>query len=302
MQGAITEILDVIRVRTETVISQAMFSNPASGNNRLLATTIGPAWAQVMHRLAGNDREIRVNFNITLQNGVRRYAVPPHMGNIREFVKLDSEQRVEKYIRPKGDRHPFGWGWRVEHNYLNLSFDPKDLDGQVWTLRYVPSADILPHEGTAGSATGTTLVLAATPTIGVLDTRPNAYLGGLVRILGDSNGIMQERVVTAYDVTTRTATVDAWSPTPGGTILYDILPPLFTRSVMYAVALTAARMMMSPGSTADKFKRMSLEAEEAVNAAQESVRRLNGVSAVKADEPTYDGPMVYDSSYMLGHL
>ena len=75
--------------------------------------------------------------------------------------------------------------------------------------------------GTAQSATGTTLVLAAA------SAYANDELNGAVVVITGGTGIGQSRVITDYDSGTDTATVDTWATTPSGTITYVILaaPP-----------------------------------------------------------------------------
>jgi hypothetical protein len=76
--------------------------------------------------------------------------------------------------------------------------------------------------GTAQSATGTTLRLAASHTFA--DDELN---GAVVVITGGSAGVGQSRVITDYASSTDTATVDTWTTTPTGTITYVVFaaPP-----------------------------------------------------------------------------
>jgi len=299
--GALSEIIDIIRVRTESVISQALFAPTATGNNRLISTTIRPAWAEVIAAVSGTDREIRVPFNITFTSGVTRYPVPPYIGSIRELVRLNDAGQVTQYLNSFNDRSPGGFVWRLEHHTLVLSFDPINFDSQVWTLRYIPGADFQMHEGLTIPDTSTTFLLSAAPTLGTLDTRPNAYLGALLRVLNDANGILQERVVTAYDAATRICTVEAFDPVLSGDVSYDILPPLYTESLKNAVALTAARMMWTPSGAETKFRRLGLEAAQALETASKELHQLNGVQMFKFGEGSYDGPVYWNNSGFPGH-
>lgn len=71
--------------------------------------------------------------------------------------------------------------------------------------------------GTAQSATGTTLVLRAAAAFA--DTE---LVGATIVIRSATTGAGQSRIITAYVSATDTATVDAWTTTPTGTILYDV--------------------------------------------------------------------------------
>jgi hypothetical protein len=72
----------------------------------------------------------------------------------------------------------------------------------------------------------TTITLDGTPTDGTLDTRANAYAGYMLRILADTNSVIQERVITSYNNLTKVATVGVpFNPTPyGATLTYEVIP------------------------------------------------------------------------------
>lgn len=76
--------------------------------------------------------------------------------------------------------------------------------------------------GTAQAATGTTLQLASASTFA-----DDELIGSVVVITGGTTGVGQSRVITDYVGSTDTATVDAWTTTPTGTITYVIFaaPP-----------------------------------------------------------------------------
>lgn len=73
--------------------------------------------------------------------------------------------------------------------------------------------------GTAQSATGTTLRLAAAHTFA-----DNELNGNWLIITGGSTGVGQVRMITGYVSATDTATVEAWATTPTGTITYTVVP------------------------------------------------------------------------------
>lgn len=77
-------------------------------------------------------------------------------------------------------------------------------------------------QGTAQSATGTTLVLRAAAAFA--DSELN---GATILIVSATAGAGQRRVINSYVGSTDTATVDTWTTTPTGTIVYKIFatPP-----------------------------------------------------------------------------
>ena len=83
------------------------------------------------------------------------------------------------------------------------------------------------HEGTAQSATGTTLVLASGAAFA------NDELIGATILITGGTGVGQARIITDYVGSTDTATVDTWTTTPSGTITYKVFgtPPASATSV-----------------------------------------------------------------------
>lgn len=76
--------------------------------------------------------------------------------------------------------------------------------------------------GTAQSATGTTLVLAAAAAFA-----DDTIIGATLLAFGSTQGYWQQRQITDVVLTTDTVTVDTWTVTPSGTITYIIIgtPP-----------------------------------------------------------------------------
>lgn len=72
-------------------------------------------------------------------------------------------------------------------------------------------------QGTAQSATGTTLVLRSAAAFA-----DDELIGATIVITGGSAGVGQSRTITDYVSSTDTATVETWTTTPTGTITYKI--------------------------------------------------------------------------------
>lgn len=73
-------------------------------------------------------------------------------------------------------------------------------------------------QGTAQSATATTLVLRAATPFGSDD----ACLGCTLMAFGSTQGYWQARLITDYTTADDTATVETWDVTPSGTITYKV--------------------------------------------------------------------------------
>jgi hypothetical protein len=103
----------------------------------------------------------------------------------------------------------------VRQDYIVVTAD--EFDRQFDIVGAVPALGII-DRGTAQSATSTTLVLRSAATFAD-DTVPGATL----MAFGSTQGYWQSRSVTDYVLSTDTATVDAWTVTPSGTITYVLL-------------------------------------------------------------------------------
>jgi hypothetical protein len=111
---------------------------------------------------------------------------------------------------------------------LELSLD--DTAGAVPWLGII-------DQGTAQSATATTLVLRAAAAFA-----NDEILGATILITGGTTGVGQARAITDYVLATDTATVDTWTTTPSGTITYKIFA---TPPGVDATAIRAALGMAS---------------------------------------------------------
>jgi hypothetical protein len=103
----------------------------------------------------------------------------------------------------------------VRQDYLVVTAD--EWDRLHDTVGAVPAIGII-DRGTAQSATSTTLVLRAAATFA-----DDTVIGASLMAFGSTQGYWQTRSVTDYVLSTDTATVDAWTVTPSGTITYVLL-------------------------------------------------------------------------------
>ena len=56
--------------------------------------------------------------------------------------------------------------------------------------------------------------------------RESAYVGGILRVWGDTNTVVQERVITSYNADTKIVGVRSafTSPIANGSVRYEIVP------------------------------------------------------------------------------
>jgi hypothetical protein len=116
----------------------------------------------------------------------------------------------------------------VRQDYEVVTAD--EFDRKFAIVGAVPALGII-DRGTAQSATSTTLVLRSAATFA--DDTP---IGATLMAFGATQGYWQSRSVTDYVLSTDTATVDAWTVTPSGTITYVLLAGAPAGSAITAIA------------------------------------------------------------------
>jgi hypothetical protein len=115
-------------------------------------------------------------------------------------------------------------------------------------------------QGTAQSATSTTLVLRSA--LAIADDAAN---GMTIVACGSTQGYCQSRVVTDYTSSSDTATVDAWTVTPSGTITYYLFgtaPVSGGGSVTIAAGGITSSSFASGAITADAIAADAIGASE----------------------------------------
>lgn len=118
-----------------------------------------------------------------------------------------------------------------------------DVTALVLTVDYEFTATDTTDAAATVSANKSVLDLAATPTLGVVDRRENAYVGSVLRIL-PASGPVEERQITAhyYDQPTSTWKVEVRTPfslVAADSVLYEIAPA-GSQSLYEAIAAWAA--------------------------------------------------------------
>ena len=139
--------------------------------------------------------------------------------------------------------------------------------GSILASSFSPTAGSFVHlgiidQGFAQSATSTTLVLRSAASFA-----SSEIIGSRILISAATTGAGQSRVITAYDGATDTATVDAWTTTPTGTIEYKI----------FSDTNVAAAVMAATGDTSISLTKV-LEMVAAFVAGKISVSSSGGVS------------------------
>jgi len=194
-----------------------------------------------------------VKQEITIVSGTTEYILPHICSSVYGIYEED-DSGGKVFYDGRSRHNPFGQGIWLEGNTLHVQ--PSSMIGITLTVEYIPSGVARLHNGVlneAVSSDGKTVVLGDTPNAGVLDTHHQSYAGSVFRCLGVdgttvTGNFLQERNITAYDETTKTATLDvALSPIPvtdNGYIYYEIAP-FISKGMDMVVALYAAYRIMT---------------------------------------------------------
>ena len=189
----------------------------------------------------------------TIASGILTYTLPHTVGSVHGIYTGDSTGG--KVFYPSRSKYnSFGRGIWLENQTLHVQSDTIFGIGMELTIEYIPSGIARLHNGTCTiNADGDVVTFGATPNAGVLDTHHEAYAGSVFRSLGsDGTGnYLQERVMIAYDETSREATLDApLDPIPTGSNIYYEIAPTINKGMDTVVALYAAyRIAATEGNT-----------------------------------------------------
>lgn len=164
--------------------------------------------------------------NIPLVAGQSDYAYP---GNFRKFVKFvhkNSSGVVDSEILPVAYQSNLS-GLMLFDKPRGFRVNPTPtVSDSDWYLVYEPGAIPNLSTGTVASPLSTSIVLMATPTIGITPVVDDHFNECAVRIVSGT-GVGQTRRITDYVGSTRVATISpAWGTTPDTNSVYEIMPCL----------------------------------------------------------------------------
>jgi len=236
-------------------------------SNTQIVNFLEEAYAEIIGEIMRNSKASQLcYFDIVLgaPTADQRYVLPPIIGSVRSIEILDSGGAFLGYLMPEGLTTSGGQGSRISGNILFIAQN-RMASGGIVRIRYVPKGTSRLHDGTASAATASTVTLAATPNQGELDRRENAYAGSTIRLLGDVSNIMQERLIYAYDPTTRVASIKPdFSPVPTSSvgppvvsILYEI-GPLMAPVLQPVIAYYAAQSIAAVEGMREKVAALNL--------------------------------------------
>lgn len=250
-----------------------------------------PAYASVLERIRlsrSNPVVFRHSFTTVAQQ--ESYILPPCISEIWRVAKINDNGDVIEELNPRGQWHVNGPGWSIQENML--SFRPFPGSAVEWDIWYVPSADATIHSG-VGVVQGTdskTIQLAATPELGHLDQRVNAYAGVLLRTINAGNA-HEERVVRTYDQATRDAGVEvAFTNLPGegANVTYELAPVGITGLWQAIAAVTSLHIGIAQNVSVKKITGLELLERRGLKSARDNISNIMGRYARHFDADTQD--------------
>ena len=230
----------------------------------------------VMPDIAVNtDHPIVVRYEITLVDGTQYYVLPPNVAELIRVAKINSSTGLPEYeVWPGSHMNQGGSGWKLEGNVLRLLRDWDSTD--TLELMYYPNSEPAMHKGTSEATAAASVTLMAVPTDGTLGTRPNEYVGMLLRILSSDQKVQEERLITAYNVTTRVATLAKdFDTTPTGTVVYEVVP-IFSRTIKHVVALRTAIDILSQEGNSQRMATLNQNYAVKLSAMRRQLSKMEG--------------------------
>lgn len=288
--SALLEIIDNARALLEQPVSEAQISNQLLIERRITAEW-SKLWTAI--RMSMQNPPL-IRFTLSVTANTEHVLLPPNVGQIWRVGKISATSgELEDDWEPRGEFHPWGPGWSIQQNML--SFRPFPRLTETWVLWYIPSYDMKLHKGTGvvqGTAR-TSIALAATPTLGICDLRPNAYVGAVIRLVDNAGIPWDERVINTFDAATRIAT---WQvpfastnyPAAAANINYEIAP-IGYQAIWDALSQRLAIWMGVTRNISEKRKAfLEAEYQRSIKAARDVFSNLNMRKQFAIDWRHYD--------------
>lgn len=268
----------------------------------LLRHIVMPSMVNVLSRINNSlSNPVVSRLRVSLEADQQYYQLPPTVGEVWNVCVYDTDAgRITEDFVPRGYWNPRGPNWSIEANQLSIRPIPqeaKDID-----IFYTHTGDLLLHYGT--TSTGFTLdssetdpqlrvlQLDASPTIGAIDKRPNAYAGSMLRVL--SGNVIEEKVIessssdansSAIEVTTRTPVEFHDSDT---TITYEIAPVGFQPLYEAISASGALKLASYKKITGVHFQMIQMQYKDALKTAADHYANMQMRMPKHLDKDTWD--------------
>lgn len=278
-------------------------------NDYLVRYPLKSAMVDVQTRISMmGEHPILHKLDITLEDGVEYYTLPPSIRSVWRFVAVDSDGTITNDFRPRNEFHWSGPGWKLDGNQIWIDANRRPATGNIIQVWYVPSGEAECHLSSTGEIAAGELILTlgATQDLGQIDMRPNGLLGQYLRLIdNDANSNHDERIISAHvagpggtgTVTMRTASVG--QVVDAATVVYEIVPFLMD-PMLEAIACRAA-MKMGVGRRISKAHTgaLLLEYRSAIKTAYDQTSSIMGRHGQLFERHTVDNQ---DSFQGVGNM
>lgn len=222
------------------------------------------------------------------------YMVPAGVGGIVQIAVYNADGTRQYVVPCFGLNEIRGSNWTCKPPFIK--FDTPWSTVTTLRVYFIPAAVNYMQTGATSTFTASTVKLNTTPVTGVFDNRPNAYLGGMIRVYattGTTTGYVfwptQERWITGYTVSTGTVTLEkAMDLVPTGIsaqVSYEILP-MVDPDLMDLAVMQAARHLLAVEQRLQRSSALHKEYQIALVAARRKYQILNSVREPGAPHKT----------------
>lgn len=237
--------------------------NAKYSDNQLLSK-IQQSYVMVLAELNRNAQSpIVCTHTIPVQPGVSYYPLPAHIWAVHAVYE-ETVGGLRVFYTSSGRHSVSGPGVRLEGSQLVI---PSGIAaGALLTVEYTPSGAADFHMGILTSASFISQSVIELPPqsqliAGVIDTRPHAYAGSLIRIVAeDGYSRMEERIIQSYDRDTRRITLYSpvssnVPPTAPDIAFYEIAPVLHA-GLEHSIGLHVSRWIAAVEGHSDRDDRL----------------------------------------------
>ncbi len=267
-------------------------------NDHIVRHMLMPEYVNVWARLTlSREEPILIRHRLDLNSTDQYYQLPPNVGEVWGIIEWGTDGRKIRDWAPKGRRADSGPGWAIEGNTLSLEplLNRASHNLDLW---YMPNGDFMPHYAEDGTLEEVDdevkrLYLTDSPKFGVVDRRPEAYAGSVLRLLPDSPGVVEERIISTHKpeanppyvevripfTHARESLGDPWSGSSesetSAAVKYEITP-FCTQSFISAMAASAAMSLGVRKDVSDKkMKHLNMEYRKHLKTAGDHLANIN---------------------------
>jgi hypothetical protein len=199
---------------------RAMVDEPSAKytDQYIVNHVIMPEMTNVLSRLENSNDAIILNELVYTPSVTTKFIqLPPNVGEVHRMNVVDDAGRVVRDYSPREMWNRSGPGWHLEGNTIRFRPSGARVAGETITLWYKAEGDFMPHYALDGRLVEVNdevsrLELSSSPTLGQVDRRANSYIGAYLRLLPESPGVIEERIISEHHPEASTPYVDVRLP------------------------------------------------------------------------------------------